>query len=378
MEQGISNDYFNVGGKPSIEAFFGPHVSLEAALNAVPAALRKVGRKVGIRLPDTNVVKTYVFNDFDDSDSEVRSDLTVASIVPFENTMTFIGGDGNAVQFDDIRVVANDLVFSKDGVALFTTALPDGLAGDLGNVTNNDAYNNLILSLAENFTLNRLDANGNVINNQNYLTFTGRYDAYLLPYNDQATIRQAFPDLEINLGNLEGGPITFEDANVNNIIRNTWFDGDLSIDITPTMLGEISSIPNNTFTGNNNIVKFDEFEFFTGIGTTIFNGMFENCSKLQTIKIPEGITILAGFILDGCDDLTSLGLPSTLTEIESYGLKSAGNITITSKAIVPPNIAGNTFLATTVVRHNVPAQSLSAYKNATNWNNLSSETFATV
>lgn len=71
--QGVDNKYFANDGSPSIEAYFGPHISKQAALDAVPNAFRVVGRRVGVIA--NNVVTTYTFGNFEETVD--KSTLTV-------------------------------------------------------------------------------------------------------------------------------------------------------------------------------------------------------------------------------------------------------------------------------------------------------------
>ena len=46
--------------------------------------------------------------------------------------------------------------------------------------------------------------------------------------------------------------------------------------------------------------------------------IFLGCTKLTSITVPEGITVLPDYAFRGCSSLTSISLPSTLTSIGSY------------------------------------------------------------
>lgn len=82
--QGVNNKYFANDGKPSIEAFFGPYATLEAALLAIPSNFRQLGREVGIVVG--NVITRYELSGFDETNPTERDNLTVSAFKP-------IGGD---------------------------------------------------------------------------------------------------------------------------------------------------------------------------------------------------------------------------------------------------------------------------------------------
>lgn len=93
--QGLSNKYYSNDGSPSIEAFKGPYASLAEALVAIPQAFRQVGREVLIKTG--NRVKTYKLDGFNDNLQVDRESITVANIIPIENTMTITGGTGGGL-----------------------------------------------------------------------------------------------------------------------------------------------------------------------------------------------------------------------------------------------------------------------------------------
>ena len=53
---------------------------------------------------------------------------------------------------------------------------------------------------------------------------------------------------------------------------------------------------------------------------------FYNCSSLESIEIPEGITMIDDDTFRYCTNLTSIKLPSTLTTIESSAFYDCNNL----------------------------------------------------
>ena len=88
--------------------------------------------------------------------------------------------------------------------------------------------------------------------------------------------------------------------------------------------------------------------------------------------VPENISILCSYFLSRCPELTSVELPSTLTEINWYSFSGDLKLkTVTCKAVNPPtikasdNVFKNVPLASATLR--VPAGSKTLYQAAEGW-----------
>ncbi len=111
----------------------------------------------------------------------------------------------------------------------------------------------------------------------------------------------------------------------------------------------------------------------TGVETIAANA-FNNCYSIQVINLPAVKTIRSsafGF----CRNLQRVTLGINTKTIETYAFYNAGgqaqltNMTITCKATTPPTIAALSFPPNQFITSiRVPAQSVDAYKAATNWN----------
>ena len=58
--------------------------------------------------------------------------------------------------------------------------------------------------------------------------------------------------------------------------------------------------------------------------------IFLGCTKLTSITVPEGITVLPDYAFRGCSSLTSISLPSTLTSIGSYAFSGCSGMSAIS------------------------------------------------
>ena len=94
--------------------------------------------------------------------------------------------------------------------------------------------------------------------------------------------------------------------------------------------------------------------------------------KVRSMVVPENITALDGYFLAGCPELTSVELPSTLTEIYQDSFSYDPKLkTVTCKAATPPVItAGHYVFAGTPIASatlRVPAGSKALYQAAEGW-----------
>ena len=134
---------------------------------------------------------------------------------------------------------------------------------------------------------------------------------------------------------------------------------------------------------------------------SIGSSAFRHCSRLTSIEIPSSVTSIgysAFFDCDAlttvtfgensqlasirssafrhCSRLTSIKIPSSVISIGEFAFSDCSALTtVTLEATTPPTIQTNTF-DDTVQRYEVPAESVEAYKTATNWANYADKIFA--
>ena len=106
--------------------------------------------------------------------------------------------------------------------------------------------------------------------------------------------------------------------------------------------------------------------------TTIYGYAFEHCGSLTSVTIPNGVTSIGEYAFSGCVALTSITIPDSVTSIGSYAFQYCEVLTsITIKATTPPTLGYNVFNGSSCPIY-VPAESVEAYKAATNWSSYAS------
>ena len=107
--------------------------------------------------------------------------------------------------------------------------------------------------------------------------------------------------------------------------------------------------------------------------TRIENATFHGCINLTSVTIPDSVTYIGNSSFSGCTSLSSVTIPSGVTEIDTGSFEVCTGLTgITIEAITPPEADMFTFRNTNNCPIYVPAESVDAYKAATNWSSYAS------
>ena len=91
-------------------------------------------------------------------------------------------------------------------------------------------------------------------------------------------------------------------------------------------------------------------------------------SFLRTVTIPDTVTSIGEYAFYNCTSISKVTIGSGVTEINSYAFKKCTFLdSITIKATTPPTLGSAAFHNTNNCPIYVPAESVDAYKTATNW-----------
>lgn len=107
--------------------------------------------------------------------------------------------------------------------------------------------------------------------------------------------------------------------------------------------------------------------------TSIGNNVFYNCIKLTSITIPDSVLSIGNQAFQACSSLTSITIPSSVTSIGVWTFRNCSGLTsVTVKAVTPPTLGFSSFDGTNNCPIYVPAETVDAYKAATNWKTYAS------
>lgn len=137
-----------------------------------------------------------------------------------------------------------------------------------------------------------------------------------------------------------------------------------------TIPKEVTTLENGVFWNCKNLTQVT-FESPCNI-TTLSIDLFNACTSLQSIVIPEGITTVNRDCFSGCTSLQSIEFPSTVTTFNGrVAFNSPLLQSITIKATTPPQIDSDTLPGRNYTIY-VPTSSVSAYQSATGWSSVAS------
>ena len=140
--------------------------------------------------------------------------------------------------------------------------------------------------------------------------------------------------------------------------------------LTSVTIGNgITSIGNEAFSYCSGLTSVTIPNSVTSIGASAFS-----YSGLTSIDIPNSVTSIENYAFYYCSGLTSIDIPNSVTSIGDSAFSYCRGLTsITIQATTPPTLAHvNAFNNTNNCPIYVPAESVDAYKTATNWSSLAS------
>ena len=173
--------------------------------------------------------------------------------------------------------------------------------------------------------------------------------------------------------------IQFEDAKVKDICVANWDtngDGELSEDeaAAVTELGQV-------FRNNKNITSFNELQYFTGL-SSISNEAFNGCSNLTSVIIPSSVNNIGAGAFYGAG-LTDINIPTSVTTIGESAFKHTALNSVSFPNSVT-SVGNGIFYATNLTQpvYNstifayMPPSYQGNYSIPTGINNISSSSFA--
>ena len=107
--------------------------------------------------------------------------------------------------------------------------------------------------------------------------------------------------------------------------------------------------------------------------TSIGDNVFYSCRSITSVTIPNSVTTIGVSTFRYCSSLTSIDIPSGVTSIGNEAFRYCSRLSsVTVLATTPPTIGVSAFNNTNDCPIYVPAQSVDAYKSATNWSTYAS------
>ena len=160
--------------------------------------------------------------------------------------------------------------------------------------------------------------------------------------------------------------ITFEDAEVEKICVANWdTDGDGKLNVDEA--AAVTSL-DRKFSENTDIVKFNEFKYFTGV--TVLDYDFDGATNLTEITLPSSMRTLDYYSFSDCENLTKVILNEGLEVIGAYSFTGCKSLTT---LVIPESVKSigyNTFyscdeLSSIVIPDKVKSIATNAFNSCT-------------
>ena len=162
----------------------------------------------------------------------------------------------------------------------------------------------------------------------------------------------------------DGKVVTPNNTNVfgANIVSNNYIDGQgiISFDGPVTMIG------NNALENCTKLTSVTIPDSIITIGQFAFN----NCTSLTSVNIGDSVTTIGNHAFYRCTSLTSVTIPDSVTTIDGSAFYNCTSLTsVYCKATLPPSLGHTSVFDSngSGLKIYVPAESVDAYKSATNW-----------
>ena len=140
-------------------------------------------------------------------------------------------------------------------------------------------------------------------------------------------------------------------------------DGSI-IEITADMLKGVTSIRNHAFHYCKSLTSIEIPNTVTSIGV----GGFYQCLSFTSVTIPSSITRINDSTFGGCWELQNVTIPSSVTRIGVAFNQCSRLKSVTVESETPPALDDDVFSwASKSLVIYVPAESVDAYKSASNW-----------
>ena len=154
---------------------------------------------------------------------------------------------------------------------------------------------------------------------------------------------------------------------VTSIVGEAFYD--CSALISVTIGNSVTSIGSYAFYGCSSLTSVTIPDSVTSIG----DSAFRDCSSLTSITIPNSVTSIGNDAFSWCTSLTSITIPNSVTSIGDYAFCDCTSLTtIICEATTPPTLGAANALSNVTAVY-VPAESIEAYKSATNWSYYASK-----
>ena len=294
-----------------------------------------------------NVCRLFVASDFHKSNSDIVSGSETVPDIGVVNvfTMSYFDGNINLIVTERGDFFVGGIAY-LDVLVVNSDSLPvDGVSVDLtiGEVTVSETTD------GDGKCSFLLDTSG--MDTFEY-GFLATYERATATFNGEYTIKEN-PSARVLV-------CTFND---NATIPGGIVGSDMMIQFND---GEWQQYNGGKFTASvDDVVKISGVTNLVGVSGSIpgqFDGCFEHCTGLTSVTLPSTLTEIGRYCFANCSNLTSLVIPDSVTSLSQYCFSQSGLDTVTFTSSTPPSMSyPSMFGVSTAI---VPVGSKTTYENA--------------
>ena len=154
--------------------------------------------------------------------------------------------------------------------------------------------------------------------------------------------------------------------------KDVFYSGNSAVPLLTVQLPQgITALGEYAFSQCSALTSIDLPDGLESIG----NNAFQICTSLTSIDLPEGVTSIRDRAFASCTALTSITLPDKVTSIGEYAFNYCTSLTtVTCQATEVPDLGVDAFKNCSKLDNiYVPAEAVTDYQGATNWNAYSTQ-----
>ena len=199
------------------------------------------------------------------------------------------------------------------------------------------------------------------------------YDAYIAGSYDKPNVSYIEATDETIFTNYQDGPAgpeyILESAKIADFTGTNFYPARAYVKSAVIPEG-VTTLINDAFTSYSSMTSVTLPSTLTSIG----NNAFDGCTSLASIEFPSSLSVI-GEVAFRNTPFTSVDIPSSITNIKRYAFNNCRSLTsVTVRATTPPTLGESAFDGTNAnLVIYVPAESVEAYKAASNWSTYASK-----
>lgn len=281
------------------------------------------GELLGVKPIDASTGYLYVYQEgwFDGEDDENRDELIWDEMTEedyYNNTMAVlvVAADSKGSQVSKVLTFVEGVLESVND-AYLTDAVAGTVTATMRTNVLENSYEVVIPDKAKSwlsYSPTKAQMREDVLNFSVTANEADKFrSATIKLVNNMGQTFETFTIVQRSL--IAGEVMTFADSRVKAVCVAR-YDKNLDGELTYEEAATVTDVE-DLFLLEKNIVSFDEFEYFSSV-SEIPDGLFANCGKLESVKLPESVIAIGTYAFENCVSLKSIVVPEGVTGNYDY------------------------------------------------------------